>query len=125
MSKHINNLEFENITIEEAKNRISNYPFCIVHMISEFRYGSTENITVNWEELLELRAFSDQGELRVYRGEYELKAQCCKEIADSSEDVVELTYQMRDGKKLAVKEYLEPDEDGQAVVMYTRPVAMV
>lgn len=124
MSKQIKNLEFENITIEEAKTRISGYDFCIVHMVSEFQYGRTEDVSVNWEELLELRAFSDQEELRVYRGEHELKAQCCKEMSESSEDVIKLSYQMRNGQKLTVKEYLEPDEDGQAVVMYTRPVSM-
>ena len=39
-------------------------------------------------------------------------------------DSILKSYLMRNGKKLVVKEYLQPDEDGQAVVKYTRPLSM-
>lgn len=124
MSGKMNNLTFEKLTIEKAKKKISDYDFVIAHMISELQYGRTEDVTVNWEELLELRAFSATEELRVWSDGSEHKAQCCKETGTAPDDTLEFTYAMRNGKKLAVKEYLEPDEDGQVVVVYTRPFDM-
>lgn len=119
------NLMFTNITLDEARQKLSQYPFGIVHMMSELQYGKTGDLAVNWEELLELRAFSEKGELRIYQGNDGMEAQYCVETEDNPEHVVILEYNMKNGKKLAVKEYLEPDEDGQAVVRYTRPFAMV
>ena len=54
-----------------------------------------------------------------------------KENADAEEDTVIKYYQVRKSVsavkspcRLAVKEYLEADEDGQAVVVYTRPFGL-
>lgn len=125
MSEVIKGLEFSKITIDEAKNRFSGYPYAIVHMMSELQYGRTEDISVNWDELIELRAFSETEELRVYQGNSGMTAQCCTEVSSVSDDAVLIEYEMRNGGRLSVKEYLEPDEDGQAVVVYTRPCGMV
>lgn len=125
MSEKTKSLMFRKISIDEARQRLAEYPFSIVHMMSELQYGKTEEISVNWDELLELRAFSEKEELRIFQGNGRMEAQYCVEKQDTPENVIILEYNMKNGKKLAVKEYLEPDEDGQAVVKYTRPFAMV
>ena len=125
MAKEIKNLNIRTISCEEAKQSIAKYEFVIAHMISELQYGRTEEAQINWNELLELRAFSDREELRVYHGNSGLTAQICTETAEKPDNTIVLTYNMKNGKKLKVKEYMEQDEDGQAVVGYTRPLAMV
>lgn len=125
MSEKTERIMFRKISVDEAKQRFAEYSFCIVYMMSELQYGKTEEVTVNWDELLELRAFSEKAELRIFQGNGGMEAQCCVETQDIVENVIILEYNMKNGKKLAVKEYLEPDEDGQAVVKYTRPFAMV
>jgi len=125
MAKEIKNLNIRTITCEEAKQSIAKYEFVIAHMISELQYGKTEEAQINWNELLELRAFSDKEELRVYHGNMGLTAQICTETVEKPDNTIVLTYNMKNGKKLKVKEYMEQDEDGQAVVGYTRPFAMV
>ena len=125
MVKEIKNLDIRAITREEAQQRITDYTYGIVHMMSELQYGRIEELTVNWNELIELRAFSEKGELRIFQGNDGMVAQCCTETADVSNHVIILEYDMKNGKKLKVKEYLAQDEDGQAVVRYTRPFAMV
>lgn len=124
MSSTIKNLEIETIPFEEAKQRAAQYDYGIVHMVSGLAYGRMSELAIDWDELLELRAFSEKSELRVYEGNEGRTAQCCTEAPGEPDNVVVLEYDMRGGGKLAVKEYLEPDEDGQAVVKYTRPFAM-
>lgn len=121
----IRNLDIRTITFDEAKQKTTEYPYGIIHMMSELQYGRMEDLTVNWDELVELRAFSEKEELRIYQGNDGMTAQCCTETQMDPGNVILLEYDMRGGGKLLVKEYLEPDEDGQAVVRYTRPVAMV
>lgn len=124
MSDKIRGLTIQNITLEEAKQRLPEYTYGIVHMFSELQYDTMDKISVNWDELLELRAFSEQGELHVYEGSNGMMAQCCTETQEDTLDVNIIRYMMKNDKTLAVKEYLGPDEDGQAVVRYTRPFAM-
>lgn len=124
MSDKIRGLEIQNITLEEAKQRLPEYTYGIVHMFSELQCDTMDKISVNWNELMELRAFSEQGELRVYESGNGMAAQCCTETQEDTLDAIIIKYKMSNGKTLAVKEYLEPDEDGQAVVQYTRPFAV-
>ena len=105
MAKKIKNLDIEPITCEEAKQRISDYTYAIVHMMSELQYGNIEELTVKWNELVELRAFSEKGELRVYQGNDGMVAQYCTESADEPDNAIILEYDMKNGKKLKVKEY--------------------
>lgn len=125
MVKKIKNLDMKTITCEEAQQKFADYTYGIVHMMSELQYGKIEELTVNWDELVELRAFSEKGELRLYQGNDGMVAQCCIETTDELQNVIILEYDMKNGRKLKVKEYLEQDEDGQAIVGYTRPFAMV
>ncbi len=124
MSDKIKGLEIQSIPLEEAKRRLPEYTYGIVHMFSELQCGTMDSISVNWDELLELRAFSEQGEMRVYESGNGMVAQCFTETQEDVLDAIVIRYRMSNGRMLAVKEYLEPDEDGQAVVCYTRPFAV-
>ncbi|WP_302419414.1 hypothetical protein [Blautia marasmi] len=123
MAQIVENLEVEELTLEEARATLGNYDFAIVHMISQMQYGEIDSINVNWEELLELRAFNDKEELHVFDRNGESKAVHVFETGNVK-DIIIKSYLMRNGKKLVVKEYLQPDEDGQAVASYNRPFSM-
>jgi hypothetical protein len=118
-------MDFKKIAYDEAKQKISEYDYAIVHMISKLWYGKLEEIDINWDELLELRAFSDKGELRIYQGNDGKVAQCCTENDEDADNCIILKYDVKGNKKLMVKEYLKPDDDGQAQVVYTRPYAII
>jgi hypothetical protein len=118
-------MEFKKIAYDEAKQKISEYDYAIVHMISKLQYGKLEDININWDELLELRAFSDKGELRIYQGNEEMVSQCCAETEEDADNSIVLSYKVNEDLKLMVKEYLKPDDDGQAQVVYTRPFAFM
>lgn len=66
MKQIVENLEMESLTLEEARDSLGDYEFAIVHMISEMQYGTMDKIAVNWEELLELRAFKEDEELHIF-----------------------------------------------------------
>lgn len=117
----------------ELKEKVAQYPYVIAHMYSDILCGNCVHDGINWDELVELRAFDEKGELHVYEQNGSLKAVEIteKENADAEEDTVIKYYQVRKSVfavkspcRLAVKEYLEADEDGQAVVVYTRPFGL-
>ena len=117
----------------ELKEKAAQYPYVIAHMYSDILCGNCVHDGINWDELVELRAFDEKGELHVYEQNGSLKAVEIPEIenADVEEDTVIKYYQVRKSVsavkspcRLAVKEYLEADEDGQAVVVYTRPFGL-
>jgi hypothetical protein len=118
-------MDITKITYKEAQQHISEYSYAIVHMISQLQYGKIEDININWNELIELRAFSDKEELRIYQGNDGIVAQRITEADDDTDNIIILKYKMKNNKTLMVKEYLKPDEDGQAQVIYTRPFAIV
>lgn len=139
------NLEACEVSLDEAKTIAKNFDYMITHMISDLKYGEMEQDAIDWDELTELRAFSEKEELHVFDAEdgkkaihvreisakenpfpgdfHGLKPGEEKEISGKSAEIIKY-YLTRSGKKLAVKEYLRPDEDGQAVVAYTRPFSI-
>lgn len=123
MKQICRNLEFEKLDKETAKAAYENYDFVIAHMISELQFGKKEDVTVNWNELVDLRAFDEKGELHIF-DRNGIKSAVRITEKDAPEESIVKYCKMRNGMELAVKEYLEPDEDGQAVVKYTRPFAM-
>ena len=114
------------VDMDEARQAFGAYEWAIVHMISDMQYGPAAQVQVNWEELIELRAFSADGELHVYEDGDGLTAVMLTETPEAKESgsVLVKLREMKNGKSLYVKEYLEPDEDGQAVAVYARPFAM-
>ena len=114
------------VDMDEARQAFGSYEWATVHMISDMQYGPAAQVQVNWEELIELRAFSADGELHVYEDGDGLTAVMITEAPEAKESgrVLVKRRAMKNGKSLYVKEYLEPDEDGQAVTVYARPFAM-
>ena len=128
--KTYRHLNIREITPEysELKKEITRYPYLIAHMYSDILCGEGLQDKVNWDELVELRAFGENGELHIFEQNGAFKALEIQEKESCEADIVEKYYVVRKaicsmGKRclLAVREYLEPDEDGQAVVVYTRP----
>lgn len=128
--KTYKHLEVREVPAElpELEKKAAQYPYVIAHMYSGILCGDSVHEKINWSELVELRAFDEKGELHVYEQNGGLKAVEILEIEDCKEDTVVKRYAVRgvvsNSAKpcyLAVKEYLEADEDGQAVVVYTRP----
>ena len=117
--------------LPELKKIAEKYPYVIAHMYSDIQCGEQVHDKINWKELVELRAFDEKGELHVYEQNGGLKAVEVIETEDCREDTVIKYYPVRKAVcasekpcVLAVKEYLEADEDGQAVVVYTRPFGL-
>lgn len=117
--------------LQELEKKAAQYPYVIAHMYSSILCGDCVHDKINWKELLELRAFDEKGELHVYEQNGGLKAVEILETEACKEDTVVKYYPVRKAVcasakhcVLAVKEYLEADEDGQAVVVYTRPFGL-
>ena len=91
MAQIVENLEVENLTMEEAKVSLGNYDFAIVHMISQMQYGEMDSIIVNWEELLEMRAFKEKEELHIFERNGETKAVHVFET-DEVKDIILKSY---------------------------------
>lgn len=117
--------------LSELKKKAAQYPYVIAHMYSDIQCGEGVHEKINWNELVELRAFDKTGELHLYEQNGTFKAMEIIETEDCKEDTVVKYYPIRKvlctsakHSMLAVKEYLEADEDGQAVVVYTRPFGL-
>ena len=74
----------------ELKEKAAQYPYVIAHMYSDILCGNCVHDGINWDELVELRAFDEKGELHVYEQNGSLKAVEIteKENADAEEDTV-------------------------------------
>ena len=119
-------LMMEEISKEQVKEKMSRCDYVIAHMISSLKYGRLVEAEIDWEELVELRAFNQREEFRILETDGGQKAIWVYENEEGmsekpDRDVIERRYSTWDGNILQVKEYLTRDEDGQAVVAYTRP----
>ena len=118
----------ENLDWEAARAECMSYENALVYMISRMLCGKTEQVAdkINWEECTEARFFSEQGELHFFDYEGERKAVRVTEDekeADCIDKAYGLTGKLKGaaiGQEVVVREYIEYDEDGQAVVGLTR-----
>lgn len=120
-------LYMEEIEVQKVKELTDQYDYIIAHMISDLQYGAPGDVQIQWDELVEFRAFNRTEEIHVFEHECDspekIKAVRVFETEGGGDCLVK-SYRMRNGKILKVKEYLAADEDGQAVVIYTRPFAV-
>lgn len=123
MDKITDKLQLEEITLEKAQEIFQKMDYAIVHMISDMEMGNPLELNVNWDELVELHAFTEQEELHVFPAEDERKALYIIDQGEEDNTLIK-EYELRNGQILSVKEYLQPDEDGQAVTVYIRPFAV-
>lgn len=112
------------VRLDEVNERAREHEYALLHMISEQRFGRTEELAeIDWEECLEARFFSEQGELHVFDADGERKAVAIEDTGDGL--VLEKQYKLARayaqlGKYIVVQEYLTYDEDGQLLVDLTR-----
>ncbi len=117
-------LYMEKVDLNQAKTMVDRYDYVMAHMISQLRFGTPDQVDINWEELPELHAFDLKGELHVFEMQGELEAVKVEEEEGCTE-FLEKSYLMRNQSILKVREYLAADDDGQATGVYTRPAAVV
>lgn len=122
MKQILKNLSVEETTLQQICD-LTDYDYVIDQEFSEMKFGLPCEVSINWEEVIELRAFREKETLHIYRDGDELKAVYAIETGVDQECIIK-SYEMRNGKKLLVKEYLKSDDDGQAVTEYIRPFAV-
>lgn len=112
------------VTIDELDQKVKEYEYALLHMISEQRFCRIGELPeTDWEECIEARFFSERGELHVFDAEGERKAVAIEDDGDNF--VFEKVYRLdgkysKLGKHIVVQEYLDYDEDGQLAVELTR-----
>lgn len=113
-----------NIEISEVEKCIQAYKYALVYMLSEIILCKTEELQEqSVKNCIEARFFSSEKELHIFETEDGKKA---VEVSDrTGEDIIIKKYEIaprfsKVGKVLVVQEYLEYDEDGQAVIGLTR-----
>lgn len=112
------------IEISKALENRKNYEYALVYRLSEVILCRMEQLEeFDLKECMEARFFSKDKELHIFEAEDE---KCAVEITDNGrEDCILKKYELAPkfseiGKNLVVQEYLDYDEDGQAVVALTR-----
>ncbi len=114
-------------SIESAKASAGEYEYALLYRISDLLLCPAADLKdSDWDECLEARLFRKDAELHILLEE-EKKA--VKIMDDGGEDVITEVYKLS-GKsrkrlpsnmdKLVVKQYLQPDEDGQMFIALTR-----
>lgn len=106
-----------------TENR-KNYKYALVYQLSEVKLCKTELLQdADLFNCVEARLFSEEKELHLFETD---NGMCAIEVTDDGMiDCIVKKYEvaprfLETGKKLVVKEYLDYDEDGQAVVGLTR-----
>lgn len=109
---------------EEGMTEAQNYPFALVYLLSDVRFGPTQSVLEHmpWEECTEARFFDETGELHLFDYNGSKKA---VRITDGEGERILRSYTLggrfcKYGNGLDVVEYLEPDIDGQMVTVMTR-----
>lgn len=116
-----NPLELINKDILKTLGLESMIIYCYDKIISD----KVENLDVELDNILEARIFNETSELRLWKEDKEVKGSIFKEISDNS-IYEELLLYPRVGnennlKRLAVKKYIDYDNDGQAYISYIKP----
>ena len=109
----------EKIDADKAQERLSDYKYALLYMMSELQLGRTTELQVpDWGECLEARFFDEEKELHIYEEDGDLLAVEVKGPLD--DDCIVKKYRLKDGRVLCVCEHLKYDEDGQAQAALTR-----
>lgn len=117
-------MKIEEIKIEDVKSLSANYEYVLFYGYSDIDFGKTSGISLDWDQCSEAYFFNKAGQIHVFRDNDMLKAVRMSE-ENGDKHYMDRTYDItgRFGSvcnEIIVREYLSPDEDGQAVVTYTR-----
>lgn len=118
----------QKLSLEDTKNKVPSYDYGLIYYMSSMVFDRISNIyDIDWEECLEAYFFNEKGQLHIYREDDVLTAREFVETENLT--VVEKKYELANsfkglGSSVVVREYLEPDEDGQMYVAYKRMSAV-
>ncbi|MBR1496557.1 MAG: hypothetical protein IJ617_02900 [Oscillospiraceae bacterium] len=108
-------MRIETLTFEEALARGRALPWALVRGLSTVSLGPVPAELPPEEELIELRFFSEQEEIRVFRREDVLCA--ARMTEEEGADLLDSEMKpenRRFGKKMLLRQTVDYDEDGQA-----------
>ena len=108
---------------EVEKKLVNPYEGALLYYISSVELYTSDVSTVNWKECSEARFFSNDGELRFFKnGEEWIVSEILDEEGDTYFDIrYELDNRFKSvGRSVVIREYYEPDEDGQMVIVAKR-----
>lgn len=119
------NVEKVDVNFKELQpGDVKNYTYALLYRLSEVKLCKTEQLMdSDLKECIEARFFSEDRELHWFETE---DGMCAVEVTDDgTTDYILKKYKLApkfsgEGKILVVKEYLDYDKDGQAVVGLTR-----
>lgn len=110
------------LELDEARAMCLDYPYVLVRELSRIWLGETRKAEINWDEITQIRFFSERAELRLFRRDGALQAVLLED--DSEGDCLDKTFPLAHngafGTWLTVREYLDYDEDGQLFVKASR-----
>lgn len=123
-------ITFSTIELEDAfsEKAAEDYPLSIVQETGRVAVGSTQDIKINRNALLEAFLFCDVrssgkvGMIHIFQNQ-EGKLSAVKVEPSKQAEYAEHTQVLRSrfGKELTVRQYFESEEDGQAYVVCTIP----
>ena len=122
------------ITIEEAKEQWGKYHFVMGHTLSKVLVGGIDRFSQDdWDEILDIRFFSEDEMMHVFRDDAEqgnLKAVVLGDNEDGAGHERSLKIDKsipgcKEYSELKIKEYYSYDEeDGQLLIKYVRPMEL-
>ncbi len=120
-------MKIRSLEYESAKEQIKEYEQGLVYYISSTEVIKPAQTEIVWEECLEARFFSDKSELRFFRdGSSWIVSMVSDDEGDRTIDGI---YKAAGrfssvGEKVKIREYYEPDEDGQMILTVKRLVSI-
>jgi hypothetical protein len=116
--------QIKKLELSEAQREIVKYDYALIYLMSDRLLLPVSALPeLAWDECIDARFFSDDGELHIFEDDGQLSA---VQVSDAGEeDTVVQKYELSKhfsnlGNTLLVQEYLEADEDGQMQVKLTR-----
>ncbi len=118
-------MKIKPLEYESAKEQIKEYEQGLVYYISSTEVIKPVQDEIVWEECLEARFFSEKAELRFFRdGSSWIVSMASDEEGDTTVDEIYEAARSSIGEKVKIREYYEPDEDGQMVLVAKRLVSI-
>ena len=118
----------KNVMIDEVKSLPPVNGYALVYRFSSIELVKVEDVSWDFEEWSEAYLFNDGEQIHVFRDNDELKAvKWTMDVEDTH--FVDRTYNITGkfraaGNEITIRDYLSPDEDGQAVVSFTKLVSV-
>lgn len=98
-----------------------NYPDALIYCMSSLYVGKTGEFSDKVEEIVEARFFDEKQELHIFWQDEQIKG--CQVRDEEGDTIIKKEWDILEGKKknskMYVKQFIEYDEDGQAMITKT------